>query len=76
MTHPPAPDYLLDCTTCKCKTGCQSKRCSCQKAGLSCTELCCCIDCRNVDISDDEKSESELAGEISDDDNLEEIEDF
>jgi hypothetical protein len=23
MTRPPAPDSLLECTTCKCKTGCQ-----------------------------------------------------
>lgn len=67
MTRPPAPDYLLECTTCKCKSGCQSKRCSCQKVQLKCTELCSCVDCSNTDVDeDDENSENEHDGEISD----------
>jgi hypothetical protein len=81
MTRPPAPDSLLECTTCKCKTGCQNKRCSCLKVGLRCTELCSCDGCQNgeVDEADDEDEESspnESDCEVSDDGDLEDLDDF
>ena len=30
------------------KKGCNTKRCSCQKANLPCTELCQCSECENM----------------------------
>ena len=42
MTIPPAPDSILKFIHCNCNTGCGTKRCSCVKAGLDCTELCKC----------------------------------
>ena len=79
MMRPPAPDSLLECIVCKCKTGCQTKRCSCQKAELKCTELCSCVDCQNEsgDIDEEEENgQSESDDEITDDGNLEDIDDF
>ena len=42
-TLPSAPDSLIECIDCKCKTDCSS----CLKAGLGCTALCGCEDCQN-----------------------------
>ena len=41
------PDDLFK--TCKCKTGCQKKACSCFKAEgqLKCTDYCLCVNCKN-----------------------------
>ena len=41
------PDDLFK--TCKCKTGCQKKVCSCFKAEgqLKCTDYCLCVNCNN-----------------------------
>ena len=41
MTTPPAPDSLLECINCGCKTGCKTQRCSCMKGVLQCTDVCC-----------------------------------
>jgi hypothetical protein len=38
---------ILELVNCKCKKGCESRRCSCFKASLKCTDLCQCIDCQN-----------------------------
>lgn len=81
MTRPPAPDSLLECTTCKCKTGCQTKRCSCQKPGLKCTDLCSCVDCHNSDVDEDEENVQNESDEVSDDEvsddgDLEDIDDL
>ena len=43
-----APQEVLEMTRCKCITsGCRTKQCSCQQAGLFCSELCGCKDCKN-----------------------------
>ena len=41
-TKESAPDSILEYVMCRCKKGCNTKRCSCQKANLPCTELCQC----------------------------------
>lgn len=46
---PPAPDSLLQVIRCKCKTGCDSKKCTCRKNGLECTIAC--GDCRGIACS-------------------------
>ena len=47
MTKAAAPNSLLERTTCKCRSGCQSN-CSCVNLGLSCTEAC--FSMANVDL--------------------------
>ena len=47
MTRPPAPESLLEYVSCKCQSGCKTKRCTCLKSGLQCTDLCGCKDCQN-----------------------------
>ena len=58
------PDSLLDCINCKCKTGCQTQRCSCKKANLNYTELCSCCNCHNTatEIADDEDIPNNMQG--------------
>lgn len=34
------PEILLKTICCSCETGCSSKKCSCRKHGLKCTNLC------------------------------------
>ena len=61
MDLPPAPDGILENVDCSCKKGCSTNRCSCFKAGLSCTSLCKCQDCtnRNNECNKNEESDSE-----------------
>ena len=73
-TAPVAPQALLDAVSCSCTTECKAcsgTRCSCNSAGLSCTDYCkyeggdiCCspFTSKQMDIGDDE-------GESSVDDN-------
>ena len=56
MTRPSSPDSLIECVSCKCKTGCKTLRCSCRKSSLSCTDVCGCVDFNN---GQDEESPSE-----------------
>ena len=44
----PAPQQIVELSICKCKSGCDSARCSCNKNNLVCTELCLCEDCQNA----------------------------
>ena len=37
---------------CKCKTGCRTNRCKCQKKGSLCTPGCSCINCTNLVIQE------------------------
>ena len=65
-TAPVAPQALLDVVSCSCTAeykACSSTRCSCNSAGLSCTDYCKCeggdICCsafisKQMDIEDDE----------------------
>ena len=42
-----APKHIVELCISKCKTGCESLRCSCEKNNLVCTEMCMCNDCKN-----------------------------
>jgi hypothetical protein len=61
MSLPPAPDALLSIIRCSCKTGCDTRRCSCRKIGLDCTIAC--GECRGISCSnsrvDDDVSDQE-----------------
>ena len=37
---PPAPAEILNVISCKCKTGCTSRLCTCRKHGLHCVAAC------------------------------------
>ena len=52
-TQQPAPESILEYVNCKCKKGCKTKRCSCYKSDLKCTELCQCDSCENLDVADE-----------------------
>ena len=47
--YPPAPANLLNIIRCKCKTNCDSRRCSCRKHGLDCSVAC--TECRGQSCS-------------------------
>ena len=59
MTIPAAPDCILEFVNCKCKKGCDSRRCSCVKASLKCSDLCACEDCRNRSEEEQDSIDSE-----------------
>ena len=68
MNQQPAPaDVLMD-MFCRCKTGCQSRRCQCIKADLKCTDMCRCSGCSNrkteggVDSSDTDSDDCRIEG--------------
>ena len=63
---PPAPKDLLRIFRCNCKTGCESRRCTCKKHGLQCTPAC--GECKGLSCSNSPKPFSE-----SDLDNLDDI---
>jgi len=44
----PAPKAVLELVKCGCQGNCDSANCSCLRNGLSCTALCKCTDCSNV----------------------------
>lgn len=49
MTKNPALQSVLQLVHCTCKQGkCDTDRCSCMSARLSCTDLCRCQHCMNV----------------------------
>ena len=58
-TKEPAPDSILECVHCKFQKGCKTRRCSCYKSDLKCTEMCQCNSCENSDILADELIELE-----------------
>ena len=45
--RPPAPEAIIEMSLCKCKTGCNTMTCKCNKNGLVCTEMCLCNRCEN-----------------------------
>ena len=67
-TQGPAPDSILEFVSCKCRKGCQTKRCSCSKGNLKCTELCQCSNCENSEIDEEELIDSDCDEEDCDDD--------
>ena len=59
------PEYQLLIQGCKCKTGCNSKRCKCTKTGLQCGPSCQCANCKNIkSFSPAKETEGELHEEI------------
>lgn len=57
---PPAPEAVIEMSLCRCKKSCVSKKCSCVKSGIVCTELCFCESCENqVEENSDIDSEHE-----------------
>ena len=64
MTIPAAPESVLEFVNCKCKSGCENKRCSCIKASLKCSDLCQCVGCQNdvdeVNGNEESKADSDL----------------
>lgn len=67
MSLPVAPDSILAFVKCSCRKGCSNNRCSCNKASLSCSDLCNCNECENVESCHAEDNESEEA-DCSDED--------
>lgn len=59
MDQEPAPKALMELVSCKCKTGCNGRRCSCHKVGLLCTDVCECIDCENSGNNPDNDSDGD-----------------
>ena len=62
MTLPAAPDSILEFINCKCKKGYESRRCSCVKSGLKCSDLCACTTacqnkCQDCDIAPESESD-------------------
>jgi len=56
-THSPASHFLKFTNIvlrkgCKCASGCQNRRCGCQRKNSVCTEGCQCTDCQNCPNSD------------------------
>ncbi|XP_065677405.1 uncharacterized protein LOC136092782 [Hydra vulgaris] len=71
MEMPAAPDSLLDFVHCYCRD-CSTKRCSCNKAGVVCTDLCKCNGCRNhggdhQEADDDNQSDESYESESDND---------
>ena len=44
----PAPQAIVELVKCGCRGQCSINRCSCIKNKLSCTSLCKCNDCSNI----------------------------
>ena len=59
MTIPTAPDPVLEFVNCRCNKGCDSRRCSCVKASLKCSDLCACDDCRNTSEEEQNSTDSD-----------------
>jgi len=66
MDLAPAPEEILELTHCNCKKAkCENRQCSCVAHGMSCTDLCSCINCVNqVHDSDDEDNPSDSDKEV------------
>lgn len=67
-TLPPAPEAVIEMSLCRCKKSCDSKRCTCVKSGLVCTEMCFCVNCENQNEENDSDNEEEYDSYESSDD--------
>ena len=45
----PAPVSVVELSFCNCKHGCETKRCTCNKNNLICSEMCFFQHCENQD---------------------------
>ena len=63
---PIAPEHVIKSISCKCKTSnCKSGRCSCNKFGLDCTEMCECTDnCENQQRIEEEEENVEAQEDV------------
>ena len=42
-----APLELIELSVCSCKSASSTKRCKCNKNGLTCSDMCKCLNCKN-----------------------------
>lgn len=77
MENNVAPDSILNIVNCKCKQPCDTKRCSCVKNGLQCSDLCCCSNCQNKKADSYESDSSTDAEDVDscDDDYDDDVDD-
>ena len=54
LMDPVASDSVLNFVKCNCTTGCDTKRYSCVKSALKCSEQFNCTKCENTASSDDD----------------------
>ena len=65
----PAPDSVMELVCCGCKGLCQTRRCSCVRNGLPCTEACTCQDnCNNCLSKEDSEDDDNDSDDDTDDD--------
>ena len=43
----PVSVSVVELAFCRCKHGCETKRCTCKKNNLICSEMCFCQHCEN-----------------------------
>ena len=48
MIQPATPQEVLKTTSCKCRGGCTTARCSCRYLSLPCTDACGCKNCEDA----------------------------
>ena len=65
-TNLPAPESIIELSSCACKGGCDSGRCRCRKNSLLCSKMCSCDNCQNNE-EDDYDSPEETEDENEDD---------
>ena len=66
MTQQPAPPYVLMDMFCRCKTGCQSRRCQRNNTDLKCTDMC-----RSSRYSNRNKEDGDESSDAEDTDDCE-----
>ena len=60
MSRSPAPDEVLEFTTCACKrTHCATNQCQCFLLNLKCMDLCGCRSCSNKNEFENEEIDDE-----------------
>ena len=79
MTKKPAPDEILEFTSCNCKkSNCSSRKGRCFSIGLRCTDVCHCFGClngENDDVSSGEEEEDENVNYDENDDDCQSSDD-
>ncbi len=58
LSSPAGIDALVENAKCCCKTGCSTRRCTCVKNELKCTELCKCNGCSNTSAVEEEDEDA------------------
>lgn len=43
ISQDPIPREIMEIDSCKCKSGCDTNRCTCKKSSVTCTDLCGCF---------------------------------